>query len=62
MIDPIGRSAKPFSQGDVPDAHGAQSARDIAAINPIPIAERQTAEDKRAQRASGWFGSIKPFE
>src|SRR5450432_328622 len=43
-IDPISRSAKPFYQGEaggrlVPDAHGAQSACDNAAIDPIPIAD-----------------------
>jgi hypothetical protein len=45
-IDPIGRSAKPFCQGEadavgglVPDAHGAQSACDDRAIDLIPIAD-----------------------
>src|SRR5271167_3781917 len=42
--DPISRSAKPFCQGEaraglVPDAHGAQSARDDAAIDPVAIAD-----------------------
>jgi hypothetical protein len=43
-IDPISRSAKAFCQGDwcngpIPDAHGAQSARDDAAIDPVAIAD-----------------------
>src|SRR3984893_4271925 len=43
-IDPISRSTKPFCQGGrcgklVPDAHGAQSARDDAAIDPVAIAD-----------------------
>src|SRR3984893_7817375 len=44
-IDPISRSAKPFCQGEagcgrlVPNAHGAQSARDDAAIDPVAIAD-----------------------
>src|SRR3984893_2772549 len=44
-IDPISRSATPFCQGEAravgffPDAHGAQSARDDAAIDPVAIAD-----------------------
>src|ERR1700680_560157 len=41
-IDPISRSAKPrrgWCGRLVPDAHGAQSARDDAAIDPVAIAD-----------------------
>src|ERR1700684_3977317 len=41
-IDPISRSAKPgrgWCSRLVPEAHGAQSARDDAAIDPVPIAD-----------------------
>jgi hypothetical protein len=43
-IDPISRSAKPFCQGEAgfPDAHGAQSACDDAAIDPVTIADEVT--------------------
>src|ERR1700693_1142659 len=41
-IDPISRSAKPgrgWCGRLVPDAHGAQSARDDATIDPVAIAD-----------------------
>ena len=44
-IDPISRSAKPFCHGEAgavglsPDAHGPQSTRENAAIDPVAIAD-----------------------
>src|ERR1039458_430687 len=39
---PFGKSILPerrWCNGPIPDAHGAQSARDDAAIDPVPIAD-----------------------
>jgi hypothetical protein len=56
-LDPTSRSAKAFCHRCgrlVPDAHGAQSARDHAAIDPVAIAD-EVVRSPMAAMSGAWL-------